>query len=94
MLSWQGKRTIAVVSACMSAHGTPYFAINEVEVAKDEYENGVHYDLVEDRLADAGYEEPYLHFDEVEAPLFLHPAVREYLSVGASPTIDTTEEKP
>jgi hypothetical protein len=55
----------------------------EVEVTHDEYENGVHYDLVADRLADAGYEEPYVHFDVFESPAFLHPAVREHLSLHA-----------
>jgi hypothetical protein len=79
MTAWQGKRSITVVTACVSASGAPDFAINTVEVTHDEYENGVHYDLVEDQLADAQYEEPYVHFDEFDAPAFLHQAVREYL---------------
>jgi len=79
MSTWQGKRPITVVTACVSADGTPDFALNTVEVTHDEYENGVHYDLVEDHLADAGYGEPLVHFDEFDAPAFLHPAVREYL---------------
>jgi len=81
MNPWQGKQKIAVVTACLSADGTPDFAFNEVEVTHDEYENGVHYDLVEDHLTDARYEEPFTHFDEFEAPAFLHPAVRAYLAV-------------
>ena len=79
MPHWEGKRGLTVVSACMSASGTPDFALNRVEVTQEEYENGVHYDLVEQRLARAGYEEPYVHFDEGEAPRFLVPAVRHYL---------------
>lgn len=75
MTTWQGKRMIAVVSACMNRDGTPGFACNAVEVTHDEYENGVHYLLVQDRLMDAGFEEPWVHFDEMEAPAFLHPAV-------------------
>lgn len=78
---WQGKRTIIVVSACMAADGTPDFALNEVEVTYEEYENGVHYDLVEDRLKDARYEEPWVHYDEIEAPRFLHVAVKLYLGI-------------
>jgi hypothetical protein len=80
MLAWQGKRTITVVSACMRVDGRSDFAINDVEVTHDEYENGVHYDLVEDRLRDAGYEEPYVHFSEDEAPAFLLPCVKQYLA--------------
>jgi hypothetical protein len=80
MTAWQGKRTIAVVTACMTKHGTPYLALNSVEVTHDEYENGVHYSLVEDRLTDAGYEEPFVHFDETEAT-FLHEAVRQQLNL-------------
>jgi hypothetical protein len=79
MPEWQGKRSVAVVTACMNAAGEPDFAHNEVEVTHEEYENGLHYDLVEDRLTDAGYDEPFCHFDEFEAPSFLHPAARQYL---------------
>ena len=84
MNPWQGKRPIAVVSACMRSDGCPDFAFNEVEVTFDEYENGVHYDLVNDRLADAGYEEPFVHFSQHEAPAFLHAAVRQYLGIAES----------
>jgi hypothetical protein len=83
MLAWEGKRLIAVVTACMCANGTPDFALMEVEVTYDEYENGVHYDLVEDRLHDACYEQPYVHFDAHESPAFLHPAVKQYLDDNA-----------
>ena len=83
MPSWQGKCTIAVVTACVGADGVPTFAYTEVEVTHDEYENGVHYDLVEDRLADHRYEEPWVHFDTFDAPAFLHPAVRSYLNVSS-----------
>ncbi|OAI47276.1 hypothetical protein AYO44_09855 [Planctomycetaceae bacterium SCGC AG-212-F19] len=79
MPEWQGNRLITVVSACMAADGTPTFALNEVEVRFDEYEKGVHYDLVEELLQVARYEEPYVHFDENEAPHFLIAAVTELL---------------
>jgi hypothetical protein len=78
------KFRIAVVSACMSCEGTPTFMLYEVEVTRDEYDNGVHYSLVEAHLADDGYEEPYVHFDERESPPFLLPAVREYLGLPAA----------
>lgn len=80
MTSWEGKRAITVVTACMNALGMPDFALNEVEVTHEEYENGVHIDLVEDRLVDERYDEPYTHFDEFDAPAFLIPAVKKYLA--------------
>jgi hypothetical protein len=86
MPNWEGKRTIAVVSACMNADGTPDFALNHVEVTLDEAENGIHYYLVEAELFEAGYEEPFVHFDADESPAFLHAAVRQYLGL---PTTDT-----
>src|SRR5262245_4257082 len=92
MVQWQGKRLIAVVSACMTAEGTPDFALNEVEVTYDEYQNGVHYDLVEDHLRDNSYEEPWVHLDVFEAPAFLNPAVRKYLGMLPQPII--VEEMP
>lgn len=79
MPQWQGKRTITVVTACMTKPGTPTFALNDVEVTQDEAENGIHYYLVEAMLLENGFEEPFVHFDEDEAPAFLHPAVKEFL---------------
>jgi len=73
------KGAITVVSAVMRADGLPDFAMTQVEVTPEEYENGVHYLLVEESLAERGYDEPFLHFDEREAPSFLHPAVKAYL---------------
>ncbi len=73
------KRTIAIVTACMQSDGQPTFALNEVEATQDEVLNGIHYYLVEAELLQAGYEEPFVHFDSDEAPPFLHAAVREYL---------------
>lgn len=90
MTPWPGKRSIAVASACMRSDGCPDFAFNEVEVTHDEYENGVHYDLVNDRLSDAGYDDPCVHFDEIEAPAFLHAAVRQYLGIADQPVITET----
>lgn len=91
MQPWEGKRSIIVVSACMRSDGCPDFAFNEVEITFDEYENGLHYSLVGDCLGDAGYEDPCVHFDQFEAPAFLHAAVRQYLGVADKPVI--TEEK-
>ncbi len=73
------KRQVLVVSACMRRDGYPDFALNQVEVDDEEYVNGVHYLLVEELLAAAGYEEPYVHFADSESPAFLSPAVRQHL---------------
>jgi hypothetical protein len=75
------KGTITVVSACMRSDGFPDFALTQVEVTPEEYDNGVQYLLVEESLAQRGYEEPYVHFDELEAPSFLHPAVKHLLGI-------------
>jgi hypothetical protein len=81
MPQWQGKRTVTVVTACKACDGSPTFALNEVEVKQQEYENGVHYDLVEERLKDARYERPWLHSDEFESPRFFHVAVKLFLGI-------------
>ncbi len=80
MTEWQGKRPIAVVSACMTSSGEPTFVLTEVEVMYDEALNGIHYYLAEAELLTDGYEEPYVHFDIFEAPPFLHSAVRQHLA--------------
>lgn len=81
MCSWQGYRTIAVVTACLNSNGTPAFTFTEVEVTNDQYANGLVVDLVTERLRAEGYEEPFVLFDDLEAPAFLHSGVRQYLGV-------------
>ena len=73
------KRPITVVSAVMRPDGFPDFAITRVEVTQQEYDNAVHLYLAEADLLEAGFEEPFVHFSETEAPPFLLPAVQEYL---------------
>lgn len=82
MYHWEGKYPIAIVSACMTQQGLPTLVLNEVEVTQEEAENGVHFYLVEADLLQAGYEEPYVHFDAVEFPAFSHPAVRQHLGLA------------
>jgi hypothetical protein len=77
------KRTIAIVTACMCADGSPDFALTEVAVTPEEAENGMHYFLAEEQLLKRDYEEPFVHFDQHEGPAFLHPAVHKYLELLA-----------
>ncbi len=85
----QQRQPLAIVTACMRPDGLPTFALHHVEVTGEEFENGVHYTLVERLLAQAGcYEEPYVHFAEMESPAFLLPAVRQYLGLTRPPQED------
>jgi hypothetical protein len=65
---------IHVVSACIDANGGPELVDNEVEVTLSQYMLGEHYDKAAGLLEDGGYEEPHVHFDQVEGPkwLFAH----------------------
>ncbi len=85
MPHWQGKRPVTVVTACTRADGLPDFALTRVEVTGEAVDNGIHHYLAEADLLEAGFEGPFVHFDEDEAPPFLLPAVREYLKPGARP---------
>jgi hypothetical protein len=77
------KLPVTIVSACMRADGLPTFAITEVEVTREEQEEGVQYQLAYERLLDLGYEEPFVHFAPQEAPPFLFPSVRELLGLDS-----------
>jgi len=79
------QRVIAVVTACMRSDGTPTFVLKTAQVTEDEALEGIHYILVEEALKEEGYDEPYVHFDQMEAPPFLHPAVREHLRSTSQP---------
>jgi hypothetical protein len=82
----EGKRPVTVVSAVMRPDGFADFAVTHIEVTQDEYENGIHLYLAEADLLEAGYEEPFVHFPEDEAPPFLLPAVQEYLASATPAT--------
>jgi hypothetical protein len=86
MSAISGKGTVAIVTACMRKDGTPAFALNEVSVTQEEAANGIHYYLAEAQLLEDGYEEPFVHFDETEAPEFLHAAVRDHLALSPAVT--------
>jgi hypothetical protein len=90
------RRSIAVVSAVMKKDGFPDLVLNEVFATQEEIDNGMHYYFVEAALLQAGFEEPFVHFDQSESPSFLHPAVREYLGLSPAfnePIILTFPEK-
>jgi hypothetical protein len=87
---WQGKRSITVVTAYIRQDGIPDFKLNEVEVTHEEYENGIHYYLAEATLLQSGFDEPFVHFDEFEAPPFLLSAVRQHLQ---TPQAEPVEEE-
>ena len=71
----EGKRPVTIVSAVMRPDGFADFAVTQVEVTQVEYENAIHLYLAEADLLEAGFEEPFVHFPEDEAPPFLLPAV-------------------
>jgi hypothetical protein len=84
MSEWEGKRRIYIATAHIRPDGAPDFTLNDVEVTQDEYLSGVHVDLVEDILAQGGFDEPFIHFSSVDAPSFLIPAVKAYLEASPS----------
>ena len=72
-------RTCTVVSACINAAGRPDFALSTIAVTSSEPKTELSLDALEDNLRERGYECPFVHFDETEAPPFLIRAVRRYL---------------
>lgn len=83
--TWSGQRPLTVVTACLAADGMATFALTEVRVTHEEYENGIHLYLAEGELLERGFEEPFVHYDDLESPCFLHPAVREFLGLVTPP---------
>jgi hypothetical protein len=79
-MSTSGKRSVTIASACMTSQGSPTFVLQDVEVTEEEYENGIHYAMAEDWLTDSGYEEPFVHFADSEAPAFLIDALKQQVA--------------
>lgn len=87
-------KSIAIVTACMRPDGTPTFARTEVDVTDDQAENGIQYYLAEAELLEQGFDEPFVHFPQNDAPPFLFPAVEESLAVASAFQNLTLSEKP
>lgn len=87
MVREETTRTITIVTACMKRDGTPTFALTTVEATAEQIEEGIHYYMAEGDLIQQGYEEPFCHFDENEAPAFLHPAVQKHLACSPATSV-------
>jgi len=74
------KRRVTIASACMTSQGSPTFVLQDVDVTEEEFENGIHYALAEDWLTDAGFDEPFVHFADEEAPAFLLDALKQQVA--------------
>jgi len=68
---WQGKRPIQL---CLLHDGkrSPTFALNKSQVTHNEALNGIHYDLADAEPSTTATKKPFTHFDQFEAPAFLH----------------------
>ena len=77
---------ITVISACHNANGEPDFAMTEVECTREQYDEGEHYEMAEEQLADNDYEPPFVHFDDMDRKRipWLTNAVKKYLGVEQS----------
>lgn len=62
---------IKCVVACHNASGSPDFYFCIVSCLKNEYELGEHYDIAAQSALAEGYDEPFVIFDEHEAPDWL-----------------------
>jgi hypothetical protein len=71
--------TRTVVSACINAACRPDFAVSTITVPSSGPNPEFPFDTLEADLRERGYECPFVHFDETEAPSFLIRAVRRYL---------------
>lgn len=68
-------KIIQVAVACRNASGESDIPIFEVAVTDDEYDLGAHYDKAEALAEDAGYEKPFVCFDDAEHGAILRAAM-------------------
>ena len=89
MKPWKGERRITIVTACINAIGSPELVLNHVKARLDQVQIGIHYYLAEADLLEAGYQDPFVHFDQFEAPAFLMMAAKRHLGVLKRPAQQT-----
>lgn len=64
-------KTFHIAVACRNASGMLDMPIFTVTVTDEEYDLGIHYDKAQALAEDAGYEEPFLCYDDTEQPVLL-----------------------
>ncbi|NDC55274.1 MAG: hypothetical protein EBZ69_00305 [Alphaproteobacteria bacterium] len=62
---------IKCVVACFNASGEPDFYFCKVDATEQNYNDGEHYEMAEEAAKRAGYEGPYVAFDENDGPAWL-----------------------
>lgn len=85
-----GKNEMPVAVACVNALGMADLPIFTVEVTKEEYDLGVHYDKAKDLAEEARYEGPFVCFDAAEHGVILS-AARELELVPQVVVVDMTD---
>jgi len=61
--------------ACKNSSGSPDFFITTVEVTKNEYALGDHYDKATAKAEEDGYENPFLVYEKADAPKWFWKAI-------------------
>ena len=81
-----------VAVACINANGMADVFVTEIQVTQENLELGVHYDVASRDAEDAGYEAPFVCFDEAEIPALLKAS--EFFSRDNTSNVsaDTTAE--
>jgi hypothetical protein len=65
-----------VIVVCRNSNGAPDFALVVVACPEASMADGQHYELASAAADSLGYQEPYIFFDEKEAPQWLKDGVR------------------
>ncbi len=67
-------KTMNIAVACHNASGVPDMPVFSVTVSDTDYAYGIHYDKAKALAADAGYERPFVCFDDTEQNAILSAA--------------------
>lgn len=84
-------KNILIAVACRNASGMADMPVFPVETTAEEYELGIHYDRAEALAEDAGYEPPFVCFDDAERGHIL-AAARELNLVAQVVAVDVADE--
>lgn len=83
-------KTLRIAVACRNASGMADMPIFTVTITDEEYDLGIHYEKAEASAVDAGYEKPFVCFDDAEQDAILS-ATRTLDLVPQVVVIDMTD---
>lgn len=75
------ENPVRIIAACRNSDGGPDFAVVTVDCSPGSVRDGAHFELAAARLDELGFQEPFIFFDQFQAPDWLKAGVQSSVEI-------------